>query len=66
MTIQSEKSICDSIGIEILMRDYSEIQNGKSVCDRMSGSAKLRMRAYVAAGHDLLSASDIKKGSQPT
>ncbi len=45
------------------MRDYSEVQCGKSVCDRLSGSAKLRMRAYVNSGNDVMNAFDIKKGN---
>ena len=62
LTIQCEHFLCESLGIKLVMRDYSEIQSGKSVCDRMSGSAKLRMRAYVAAGNDLTNTLDIKKG----
>lgn len=46
------------------MRDYSEIQCGKSICDRLSGSAKLRMKAYINSGNDVMNASDIKKGIQ--
>ena len=46
------------------MRDYSEIQCRKSICDRLSGSAKLRMRAYINSGNDVTNASDIKKGIQ--
>ncbi|CAF4613272.1 unnamed protein product [Rotaria socialis] len=60
-TIQCENFFSNSLGIKLLMRDYSEIQCGKSVCDRMSGSAKLRMRAYINAGNDVESAFEIKK-----
>ena len=60
-TIQCEKILSDTIGIKLLMRDYSEVQYGKSVCDRISGSAKLRMRAFINAGNDVVTAHDIKK-----
>jgi hypothetical protein len=61
-TFEAEKLFCDQIGIQILIRDYSEIQRGKSICDRMAGAAKLRMRAWINAGNNLLDAADIKKG----
>lgn len=63
-TLQWDKIFCDSLGIKLIMRDYSEIQCGKSICDRLSGSAKLRMRAYINSGNDVMNASDIKKGIQ--
>jgi hypothetical protein len=62
-TIQLEKKLADEIGVQLLMRDYSEIQSGKSICDRISGAAKLRMRAFINAGNDVSSAIDIKKGT---
>jgi hypothetical protein len=61
-TIKCEKALAESLGIELLMRDYSEMQSGKSICDRLSGAAKLRLRAYINARHNVLSASDIKQG----
>jgi len=61
-TFESEKNFCDELGVKLLIRNYSEIQRGKSVCDRMAGAAKLRMRAWVNTGNNLLTASDIKKG----
>jgi hypothetical protein len=61
-TFEAEKVFCNQLGIQILIRDYSEVQRGKSICDRMSGAAKLRMRAWVNAGNNLSNASDIKKG----
>ena len=63
-TLHCDKIFTDSLGIKLIMRDYSEIQCGKSICDRMSGSAKLRMRAYINAGNDVTNASDIKKSIQ--
>ena len=44
------------------MRDYSEVQCGKCICDRLSGSAKLCLRAFMNAGNDVMNASHIKKG----
>jgi hypothetical protein len=44
------------------MRDYSEVQNGKCDCDRLSGSGKLRLRGFMNAGNDVMNAVDIKKG----
>ena len=64
ITVQYEKTLCNSLGIGLLMRDYSEVQCGKSVCDRMSGSAKLRRRAYINAGNHVMKAFDIKKGNK--
>ncbi len=49
-------------GIDLLMRDYSEIQSGKDICDRISGAAKMRMKAYLHAGHDVTNASHVKLG----
>ena len=63
-TIHCEKALCDSLGIQLLMRDYSEIQDGKSTCDRISGSGKLRLRAYNHSGNDVTNAFEIKKGMQ--
>ena len=61
-TFETEKVFSDQLGIKILVRDYSEIQRGKSICDRMAGAAKLRMRAWINSGNNLLNASDIKNG----
>ncbi len=50
------------LGIELLTRDYSEVQKGKDFCDRICGMAKARMRSWVATGNDLLNAIGIKEG----
>ncbi|CAF1474098.1 unnamed protein product [Rotaria sordida] len=60
-TVRCEKLLSDIIGIKLIMRDYSEIQCGKSICDRLSGSAKLRKRAFINAGNDVMTGADIKK-----
>ena len=52
------------LGIELLTRDYSEVQKGKDICDRVCGVCKNRMRSWGAIGHDLLNAHDIKEGMQ--
>ncbi len=44
------------------MRDYLKVQCGEYVCDRLSGSAKLRIRVYINSDNDVINAFDIKKG----
>ena len=50
-----------SISIHLLNRDYSEVQKGKDICDRICGVAKSRMRSWLATGNNLLNAHDIKE-----
>ena len=52
------------MGIQLLTRDYSEVQKGKDICDRVCGVAKARMRSWVSNGNDLLNANDIKEGME--
>lgn len=52
------------LGIDLLTRDYSEVQKGKDICDRVCGVAKGRMRSWIATGNDLLNAHDIKEGME--
>ena len=52
------------VGIELLTRDYSEVQKGKDICDRVCGMAKARMRIWMATGNDLKNAIDIKEGME--
>ncbi|CAF1213905.1 unnamed protein product, partial [Didymodactylos carnosus] len=59
-TPESERILHNKIGLELLVRDYLEVQPGKDVCDRMTGSAKMRKGAFVDAGNNVLNASDIK------
>ena len=61
-TFEAEKFLSDKLDITILVHDYAEVQHGKNICDRTAGAAKLRMRAWINAGNNLLSASDMKKG----
>ena len=58
----SEKFIADAVGLTLLVRDYSECQSGKDICDRVSGAAKNRLKAFLHAGNDVMNASDVKKG----
>lgn len=48
----------------MLTRDYSEVQKGKDICDRVCGVGKARMRSWEATGNDLLNAIDIKEGME--
>ena len=50
--------------MELLTRDYSEVQKGKDICDRICGVAKARMRSWLANGHDVANAIDIKEGME--
>ncbi len=46
------------------MRDYSEVQKGKDIGDRIYGLGEGRKRLQMATGHDLLNAFDIKEGME--
>ena len=48
--------------MELLTRDYGEVQKGKGMCDRLCGMAKARMRSWIAAGNELINAIDIQEG----
>jgi hypothetical protein len=61
-TPDGERMIADAVGLTIVSREYSECQAGKDICDRIAGAAKGRLRAFLHAGHDVICASDMKKG----
>ncbi|CAF5030953.1 unnamed protein product, partial [Rotaria sp. Silwood1] len=63
-TPEAEKLICERLGIKLLTRDYSEVQKGKDICDRICGISKARLRSWEATGNDLLNAIDIKEGME--
>ncbi|CAF1127046.1 unnamed protein product [Didymodactylos carnosus] len=42
---ESERILHSKTGLELLVRDYLEVQSGKDVCDRMTDSAKMRCKA---------------------
>ena len=52
------------LGIDLLTRDYNEVEKGEDICDRVCGVAKNRMHSWVARGNDLLNAHDIKEGME--
>ena len=52
------------LGVELLTRDYGEVQKGKAICDRVCRMAKARMRSWIAAGSDLKNAIDIEEGME--
>ena len=47
-------------GIQILNYCYSEAQSGKSICDSKIAHMRTKMKTYVASGHDILTAEDMK------
>lgn len=61
-TPESEWTLAKMSNVTLIMRDYSEVQSGKDICDRIVGAAKMRMKAYLYAGHDVTEASEIKRG----
>ena len=63
-TTASEKIIVNAVGLNLLARDYSECQSGKDICDRVSGAAKSRLKAFLHAGNDVVNASDVKRGKE--
>ena len=52
------------LGTDFLNRDYSEVQKGKDICDRICGVAKGCMRSWIVTDNNLLNAHDIKEGME--
>ena len=50
--------------MELLTRDYGEVQKAKGICDRVCGMGKARIRSWIAAGNDLKNAIDIEEGME--
>ena len=48
----------------MITRDYSAVQKGKDICDRICGVAKNRTRPWINSGNDLCNAMDIKEGME--
>ena len=46
----------------MITRDYSEVQKGKDICDRICGVAKNCMRSWINSGNDLCNAMGEKEG----
>ncbi|XP_078696170.1 uncharacterized protein LOC144924634 [Branchiostoma floridae x Branchiostoma belcheri] len=53
-------------GISIERIDFSDPQGGKGPCDRKAATVKSNMRIYLNEGHDLTSASQMKKAMTAT
>ena len=51
-------------GIDLLTRDYSEVQKGQDICDHFCGVVKNRIRSWIAPENDLMNAHDIKEGME--
>lgn len=56
--------ISSRTGITTRRYDFSESNSGKDICDRHISPMKGRIRQYVNEGHDVESASDMKKALQ--
>ncbi|CAF2116394.1 unnamed protein product [Rotaria magnacalcarata] len=52
------------LDIDLLTRNYSEVQKSKDICDRICGVAKDRMRFWIATGNNLLNVHVIKEGME--
>ena len=50
------------LAIDLLTRDYSEVQKDTDTPERVCGAAKHRMHSWTATGSDLLNGHDIKEG----
>ena len=48
----------------MIIRDYSEVQKGKDICDRICGVAQNRMRSEINSGNDLCNGMDIQEGME--
>ena len=48
----------------MITRDYSEVQRGKDICDRICGVAESRTRSWINSGKDMCNATDIKEGME--
>ncbi|CAF3133837.1 unnamed protein product [Rotaria sp. Silwood2] len=63
-TPEGEWFLSKLANVTLLMRDYSEVQSGRAICDRIIGAAKMRMKACLHAGHDVTNASQIKRAME--
>ncbi len=52
------------VGIDLLTHDYSEVQKGKDIGDRIYGLEEGRIRSWMATSNDLLNAFDINEGME--
>ena len=57
----SLKDLGQRVGIKVMRYDFSEPQHGKDVCDRILCPMKHAIQKYCNEGHDILTASDMRR-----
>ena len=57
----SLKDLGQRVGIKVMRYDFSEPQHGKDVCDRILCPMKLAIQKYCNEGHDIFTASDMRR-----
>ena len=57
--IVSVRDIAQAIGIEVTGYDFSKLQHGKGICDRILCPMKSSICRYSNEGHDVISAHDM-------
>ena len=55
------KDLGQRVGIKVVRYDFSEPQHGKDVCDRILCPMKHAIQKYCNEGHDILTASDMRR-----
>ena len=60
-TILACPDISASTGVKVVRVDFSDPQGGKGAADRLAASCKGHVRAYINEGHDVCTATDLKK-----
>ena len=58
--VEGEHHILKLHDLNLKRHDYNEPQRGKDQCDRESATAQHQRSAYINAGHDIQTASDVK------
>ena len=59
--IAAAKDIGQRVGITVCRYDYSELQYGKDICDRMLFPMKTCIVRYCNERHDILAAADMRR-----
>ena len=62
--IAAVRDIGQRVGVPVEAYDFSELQSGKDVCDRILCPLKSSVRTYCSEGNDILSASDMRDALQ--
>jgi hypothetical protein len=57
----SLKDLGQRVCIKVMRYDFSEPQHGKDVCDRILCPMKRAIQKYCNEGHDILTASDMRR-----